>query len=209
MEENTEDQLTLFVEDSPVKTCQLQEKKQASMAKEAPYTGKCLELLASVCHDTQFLKTSQDSLLESQDGGLDNFSMTWPRSGTMQNGTVYRLPNLARTITEIGSGLLPTPTTMDRLPPKSDKAFKKEMEVTRKGRSQPANLRDFLARGFLPTPKSSDYKGSARNRYRGSAAYRSNLAESLRASHEDSIYPNPNFVEQMMGFPVGHTDLNN
>jgi hypothetical protein len=37
------------------------------------------------------------------------FSGTFPRSGMMRNGTVYQLPNLARTITEIGSGLLPTP----------------------------------------------------------------------------------------------------
>ena len=91
MENNTEEQLTLFAGDSPAKTCQPQESKQASMATVQDYTGKCCESLASVCRDTQFLKMSQVSFLESQEDGLLNFSMTWPRSGTMQNGTVYLL----------------------------------------------------------------------------------------------------------------------
>lgn len=163
MESNSEEQLTLFAGDSPAKTSVLRVNKSAFKANDQAYTGKCLESLASVCHDTQFLKTLQGSLLESRGGGSDNFSMTWPRSGSMQNGIVYRLPNLARTTTEIGSGLLPTPTC-------------------------------------------SDAKGSPRSRtiYNN----KSNLCEVLRVQETDSIYPNPRFVEQMMGFPVGHTDLN-
>ena len=163
MENNTEEQLTLFAGDSHAKTYQLPENRQALTATAPTYTGKCLELLASVCRDTQFLKTSQRSLVETMGDGSQDFSMTWPRSGTMQNGTVYQLQNLARTITEIGSGLLPTPTCSD-------------------------------AKG---SPKSRTYLDN-----------KSNLCEVLRMSPEDSIYPNPDFVEQMMGFPVGHTDLN-
>ena len=106
---NTEEQLTLYAEDSPAKTYQPQASKLALVAKDQAYTGKCLELLASVCRDTQFLKTSQGCLLETVVGGSDNFSMTWPRSGSMQSGTVFRLPTLGRSTTEIGSGLLPTP----------------------------------------------------------------------------------------------------
>lgn len=45
--------------------------------------------------------------------GLEAFSLDWPRSGMMQNGTVYRLHNLGRPITEIGSGLWPTPQASD------------------------------------------------------------------------------------------------
>tara|TARA_R110002051_G_C8442461_1_gene455327 strand:- start:55 stop:558 length:504 start_codon:yes stop_codon:yes gene_type:complete len=108
MQPNTEEQLTLLQVDSLARTCQLPENKLGFKVKEAPYIGKCLELLASVCRDTQFLKTSQDSLLESLDGGLDNFSMTWTRSGSMQNGIVSRLPTLAHRTIGIESGLLPT-----------------------------------------------------------------------------------------------------
>jgi hypothetical protein len=51
-------------------------------------------------------------------------------------------------------GLLPTPTTMDMLPPKTDKAWEKEMTETRPGRTMPSNLRDVPFRtGLLPTPK--------------------------------------------------------
>ncbi len=104
-----EEQLTLYAEDSPVKTYQPQASKLDLVAKDQAYTGKCCELLASVCRDTQFLKTSQDSFLETKEDGSQNFSMTWPRSGLMRNGTVSQLPTLGRTTTEIGSGLLPTP----------------------------------------------------------------------------------------------------
>lgn len=110
---NTEDQLTLFAGDSLAKTSARLENRLDLAEKEAPYTAKCLELLASVCRDTQFLKTSQGSLLETKGDGSQDFSMTWPRSGTMRSGTVYRLPSLAPPITEIGSGLLPTPNAVD------------------------------------------------------------------------------------------------
>ena len=68
------------------------------------------------------------------------------------------------------------------------------------------NLETVLARyKYLPTPTCSDAKGSPKSRtYLNN---KSNLCEVLRLSSEDSIYPNPRFVEQMMGFPVGHTDL--
>ena len=167
----------LFAGVSPAKMSRSQAVKQDSTESEAPYIPKCLELLASVCQDTQFLRTSQASLVVTEGDGSQDFYMTWPRSGTMQNGTVYRLPTLAPPITEIGCGSLPTPNTMDH-------------------------------RGFLPTPTTSNAKGAARNRFYGSSTCRGNLGEVLRSAHTDSIYPNPDFVEQMMGFPVGHTDLN-
>jgi hypothetical protein len=54
-------------------------------------------------------------------------------------------------------GLLPTPTTMDMLPPKTDKAWEKEMTETRPGRTVPSNLRDVPFRtGLLKTPCAAD-----------------------------------------------------
>ena len=182
--------MTLFAVDSPVKTYPMQEKKQELPEEGAPYTGKCLELLASVCLDMQFLRMSQHSLLETVDAGLHNFSMIWPRSGTMQNGTVYRLQNLARTITEIGSGLLPTPT-LDTSP--------------RKKRYSQGGMPLSLALRMLPTPTCSDAKGSPKSRT--ILNNKSNLCEVLRLSEDDPIYPHPCFVEQMMGFPEGWTEL--
>ena len=77
------------------------------------YTSKCLELLASVCLDTQFLRTSQACLLASQDDGLLSFSMTWPRSGMMQSGTVCRLQALEWHTKETEFTFWPTPQAKD------------------------------------------------------------------------------------------------
>ena len=63
------------------------------------------------------------------------------------------------------------------------------------------------ASGLLPTPTKSDAKGSPRNRWNGNEKSHGNLCEVLRDGPNDPIYPHPDFVEQMMGFPIGHTDL--
>tara|TARA_R110000868_G_scaffold208779_1_gene458303 strand:- start:287 stop:874 length:588 start_codon:yes stop_codon:yes gene_type:complete len=193
MDTITEAQLTLYAEDFRAKTYQPQASKLGLMENAPAYTGKCLELLASVCPDTQFLKTSQGCLLETQVGGSDNFSMTWTRSGLMQNGIVSRLPTLAHRIGEIESGLLPTPTL--------------DVSSRKKKYSQggtPLSLALSKLK-FLPTPTVSDAKGSPKSRT--ILNNKSNLCEVLRQSESDSIYPNPLFVEQMMGFPVDWTDL--
>jgi hypothetical protein len=63
------------------------------------------------------------------------------------------------------------------------------------------------ASGLLPTPTKSDAKGSPRNRWNGNEKSHGNLCEVLRDGPNDPIYPHPDFVEQMMGFPTGWTDL--
>ena len=70
-----------------------------------------------------------------------------------------RLPNLE---TVVGRRTWPTPTTMDKLPPKSPEALHREATVARPGRSRPANLRDCVHPSQMmkwPTPCTRDYKG--------------------------------------------------
>ena len=64
-----------------------------------------------------------------------------------------------------------------------------------------------IGSGLLPTPTCSDSKGSPRKRWYKNEFYKSNLCEALRDGPEDKIYPHPELVEQMMGFPIGWTDL--
>lgn len=59
-----------------------------------------------------FWRTFQDCLL-AHTGITAQFSETWPRAGTMQDGVCYRLPKWERRINEIGYGLLPTPVATD------------------------------------------------------------------------------------------------
>ena len=109
----------------------------------------------------------------------------------MRSGTVYQLPNLARTITEIGSGLLPTPTTQDH-----------RCDAT-------MNLPRMVAKRMWPTPSASD------NRDRGNMSNpclqkRIEKGKQLMLSqvvHPTSGKLNPNWVEWLMGYPTGHTDL--
>ena len=62
--------------------------------------------------------------------------------------------------------------------------------------------------GYLPTPTAvTDPKGSPRNRFYGSDAYRSLLREYLRDGAGDPIYPNPNLSEVILGYPVDYTLL--
>jgi len=95
-------------------------------------------------------------------GRTDWYSMrcrlTWKLKGTKYKRLYFQLaPQTLRTdVTEFG--LLPTVTTMDAIAPKTDKAWEKEMTVTRPGRTKPSNLRDvpFRAPRLLPTPRTSD-----------------------------------------------------
>lgn len=56
-----------------------------------------------------------------------------------------------------------------------------------------------------PTPVASDYKGST-----GKGSRRGTLAESVALEagvSGETVYPHPAFVEDLMGFPIGWTDL--
>jgi hypothetical protein len=60
---------------------------------------------------------------------------------------------------------------------------------------------------FYPTPTTSDSKGASAKRYKGSPHSHGNLREVIRDGETDGQYPNPEFVEWMMGFPIGHSAL--
>jgi hypothetical protein len=143
-----------------------------------------------------------------------------------------------------------TPTTMDTLPPKSEKALLKEATQARPGRSKPANLRDqvsnmhkwptpdanFGNRGTQPkwtskrksgqpaqytinqavrdkqtwpTPQASDFRDRG-NMSNPSIQRRAEKGKQLNLSmvaHPTSGQLNPTWVEWLMGWPLGWTDL--
>lgn len=108
--------------------------------------------------------------------------------------------------------MMPTPNTMDHLPPRSPEAMKKMYEGHRKGRTAPSNLREWVNPKMWPTPAQRDYKGQ-------------NSLESMKKKLENGGRPHqgqlPNavamkgdvgalcceWVEWLMGWPVGWTDL--
>jgi hypothetical protein len=135
------------------------------------------------------LKTSQRCFIE----GYQTFSETFPRSGTMRSGTVFQLPPLVRLTDATGSGLLPTPGAWDdRLPnPKIHEAIARHAA---KGVNKQMGLRDAV---MWPT---STQDGNY-NRKGASEKSGDGLATAVGGSL------NPTWVEWLMGFPLGFTDL--
>ena len=61
---------------------------------------------------------------------------------------------------------------------------------------------------LLPTISATEYKGSPKNRYKGSMDFRgARMSEGLRTCKKDPIYLNPSFAEVVMGFPRGWSEL--
>ena len=215
--------LTQSVEDFPVKTSAAQEKVLALKANAADYGLNTPELLASYDHDTSSWRTSQHCLVE----GLTEFSERWPRSGIMQNGIAYQLQPLVRLTDETECGLWRTPQASDgqrgtyATKQSIDNHLQKGKQLSlpnqvkhihlwptptvngnynRKGLS--ATSGDGLATAvrMFPTPCARDWKDT------GTAPSELKRHSPPLAVHAGGAL-NPMWVEWLMGFPLGHTDL--
>ena len=178
---------------------------------------------------------------------LELFSETWPKAGTMLNGVCWEQMMSERHTTENDCGyseFIPTPNTMDHLPVRSEEAMERQFSTSRKGRTAPGNLREWIHPNMWPTPKASDPNQSvtekeikskkkrgyglslpqavkatmfptptaADNRDRGgpstpAIARRKEKGKSIELSMTVDGALNPMWVEWLMGWPIGHTDL--
>ena len=122
-------------------------------------------------------------------------------------------------INETDGGSLPTPTTMDYLPQRSVGSMIKQVTEHRKGRSNLANLREavnpqtvdlFHHLQSLPTPTAREWKdGSSQSTKK--CKKQDSLGRAIHHTYPqngDHMYLNPCFVEEMMGYEIGWTDLN-
>jgi hypothetical protein len=179
---------------SPVRTSQSQEKARALKALARDYGASTPELLAKYDHATSSWKTSQLCL----DGELSVFSETWPRSGLTRNGTAYQLPPLVPLTDATGSGLWPTVTAGD--------AKASGSRNTSQSNAHPGvSLTDFVRQDggtgrMWPTPRAQDFKSGAGYSHAGKSQ-----TPQLRHLLGGSL--NPTWVEWLMGFPLGFTDL--
>lgn len=61
---------------------------------------------------------------------------------------------------------------------------------------------------MIPTPRASEYKGSATKRFIGGGYYRHQLCELVEATPLGVIGRlNPEWTEWLMGYPIGWTEL--
>lgn len=134
------------------------------------------------------------TLLESSTWHSTMCFLNWKAKGTPQGRLYFQLaPSTPRT-DETGCGLLDTPTAM----------------LGNNQRPWPSTMKQGNTTAsvykLLPTPQASD------NRNRGnltnpSVQRRLNIGKQVSLNQLWAGQLNPQFVEQMMGYPIAHTDL--
>jgi hypothetical protein len=186
--------------------------------------GKWFEPFAWFDRASQSWRTWQRCLI----GEWEPFSETWPRSGMMRNGIAYRRQPLAPLTAETESGLLPTPEASNtkavalRSAGRSPRNFLAQLPTPRatdgdKGsRTTEGALRE-LNRGrnldlgtiarLWPTPTANEDAAGTPN---GKMQKMLGNHPEIRGSTPEewaSGQLNPTWVEWLMGFPSGWTDL--
>ena len=182
-----------------VRTLVPQEKAQELMENEAECGEKWLASFVKYDPDSSLWRTHQCSLL----GDLDEFSETWPQWGLMRDGECWEQRTLEQTIrgTEFGLSVkFPTPTvgmvTGGQNPEKGGQVGLGYMARKNKWPTPDANCGQ---RGTQPEWTSQRPSGHP-------AQYSINQA--VRDAEQNNGGPlNPMWVEWLMGWPLGWTDL--
>lgn len=148
---------------------------------------------------TASLRTFQASLLVDI---LSESYATLPKAGIACDGVVYRQPSWELPIKEDEFGLLPTPTAQDAL----NRTVFTPIE-TSNGTIRHRNKAGGQSRASLSaivnswaTPQAGDYRTGSRKRWE-------NPERSRNLNDQVGGQLNPTWVEWLMGWPVGWTDL--
>jgi len=210
-----EELLKSFREDFLVKTYPLQEKEMDLMESDQECGNKWRGSFAKWDQSTSLWRTHQCSFL----GDLEPFSETYPQWGLMRNGELWEQKTLVQTTKGTESGLWLTPTVMDGLPARNPEALERQYQNNRKGRTTHSTLREQVVypppKEMFPTPATRDYKGA-----NGFETTKRKIADGLRA-HMGQLPNvvqhleqkpiggtlNPTWVEWLMGWTLGWTDL--
>ncbi len=178
--------------DSPVRISRWQARARASTEAGAVFGGSSTALSVKFDLDTSSWRTSLRSLF----GGFLPFLERFPRSGMMRNGRLYRRPRLVPRTLEIDSSLWPTPNTTPERPFRGNPV------------APGPSLMEAVK--MWPTPQAFDATDLQRSqealdraKTRGGCR---NLREEVKTDGSTGQL-NPRWVEWLMGFPDGWTDL--
>ena len=186
---------------SPVKTLALQENKPVTMESEVYCSMKSSVLLGSFDLSSSCLKMLEIYSLTKTGRRSKKPSFKLPKQGTMQNGQLFQQVMWEPVTNENASGLLPTPRVM---PGNFSRVNGKIYETS---------LQSMARRGILlPTPTTRDWKDgsqqSCRNTPPNGLLGREIHQAQCSPLNGPPMYLAPCFVEEMMGYPIGWTDLN-
>ena len=204
-------QLNLFAADTPASPFQSQESNAAQRMKGISGL-KCLELYEKSGRDGSLPRT----LLGMLNKVSTRLPHRWKLKTSPSGRLLFQLQPLTRHTGGTDSGLLPTPMAVMRGRPEI--AFQQALkgEPLYKRRDKDGNGRQFsivdylIYHSSLPTPMASDCKGATDNCARIKNQELSYLRYCLHFHLKPpsmTSYPHPSFVERMMGYPIGHTDL--
>jgi hypothetical protein len=187
MQDRGQELLTLYLAAFHVPTSVPQEKAQELMEKPLECGEKWRGSFVKYDPATSSWKTHQCSLA----GDLDEFLETWPAWGLMRDGECWEQKTLVQTIKGTEFGLSPNGVDSFHTPnttgldggSNSRKALKKRQEM-------------------WPTPTTRDYKGKSGS---GRQERKGNPLDTLPNAIGGQL--NPTWVEWLMGWPLGFTDL--
>lgn len=186
----------LSLADSRVRTSAPPEEAQASAVNGQDSGQKWPGLLAKYDRDASSWKTAQCSLFEDSEPSLE----IWPRWGSMLNGVAYQRQQPAHLTSGTGCGLWQTPTVQD--------ANGRDRHNQRDGSTRPSLLGQ--ARTW-PTPTATQHKGWSPNHNRADTDDRLDYTVERQCFKLGQPTPpmrlNPGWVEWLMGWPSGWTDL--
>lgn len=220
-----EELLMSYLAASRARTSALPEKARASAANDQGCGPTWRASLAKFDPVSRLWKTAQLCLLE--DSELS--SVTWPRSGMTVNGQCWELPMLERRTSVTGFGLWRTPTVGMI---NADRAKDPEYTARKEAKGQTITLADQVRHQRLwPTPTvcgnhnrkgasatSGDGLATAVKKFPTPTAGADCLgawggsnarAQMKKLVSESELYGplNPTWVEWLMGWPLGWTDL--
>jgi len=191
--------LTLFVVDTPASPSVTPEKEKVNSTKDI-YFLMSPTPFANYDPDTQSWRTFPGISL----WGSELYSKNWPRSGMTLDGTAYQLPPCAPRTCAIefslsqhqgpkSHGLWPTATTADHAT-----------------RFSQGGMPLGMAARLWPTPTHGKLSGGTGGMKQIEAKYlageiTTEERQAMRAGNGGQL--NPTFVEWLMGFPIGWTDL--
>ena len=210
--------LTWFRAGFPARTLAQLAKAQDSTASEVVCGVRWQGSLARYDHSASLWRTAQCSLVE----GLDVYSETWPRWGSMRNGALYLRPIPELFICGSESGLWQTPVADDSVnrakgkwnsrgePKLSAQVMWPTPTVcgnyNRPGASATSGMGLASAVKLFPTPTGGGKSKTTCLGDWGGSGSRKKM-ETLIEDGEMFGPLNPDWVEWLMGWPIGATDL--
>jgi hypothetical protein len=190
-----EELLTSYLAAFRARTSAELEREQESTASAVVFGPIWLGSFAKYSRDSYSWKTAQCSLL----GDSDEFSETWPRWGSMRNGESFLRQIPALPICESASGLLPTPCAIDAGSGRINKS-------PSPGAAERPTLALMARKNLWPTPTAITSSGGTAMCKWGGSGSREKLRGMVSPEELNGLL-NPAWVEWLMGWPIGWTEL--